>query len=90
MERFGSDKPDMRFGMELQDVTDIAASTGFAVFTRAAEEGGRVRAVVAPGCSGFSRKEIDELVELAKVYRARGWLPSRWKAAGCTAAARST
>ncbi|MGB4338676.1 MAG: aspartate--tRNA ligase [Bacillota bacterium] len=72
MERFGSDKPDMRFGMELQDVTDIAASTGFAVFTRAAEEGGRVRAVVAPGCSGFSRKEIDELVELAKVYRAKG------------------
>ena len=69
MERFGSDKPDMRFGMELQDVTDIAASTGFAVFTRAAEEGGRVRAVVAPGCSGFSRKEIDELVELAKVPR---------------------
>ena len=42
------------------------------MFTRAAEEGGRVRAVVAPGCSGFSRKEIDELVELAKVYRAKG------------------
>ncbi len=72
MERFGSDKPDMRFGMELQDVTDIAATTEFGVFTSAVAAGGKVRAIVATGCAGMTRREIDELTDLAKVYRAQG------------------
>lgn len=72
MNRFGSDKPDMRFGMELQDVTEIAASTEFAVFKSAVAAGGRVRAIVAKGCATMTRRETDELTELAKVYRAPG------------------
>ncbi|HOA15601.1 MAG TPA: aspartate--tRNA ligase, partial [Bacillota bacterium] len=72
MDRFGSDKPDLRFGMEMCDVTDIAARSDFEVFKSAASSGGRVRALAAPGCSGMTRKEVDELTELAKAYRAKG------------------
>lgn len=72
MERFGSDKPDMRFGMELNDVTSLMAESEFGVFKSTVESGGRIRAIVAPGCAGFSRKEIDELTDIAKVYKAKG------------------
>jgi len=72
MDRYGSDKPDTRFGMELVDITDIARGCGFKVFTSAAEDGGQVRGINAMGCGGYSRKDIDDLTKFAAVYRARG------------------
>ncbi len=72
MERFGSDKPDMRFGMELVNVSDLVAGCGFKVFADAVANGGSVRAINAKGCGKFSRKEIDSLVEFVKTYRAKG------------------
>ena len=72
MERFGSDKPDMRFGMELVNVSDLVAGCGFKVFADAVAGGGSVRAINAKGCGKFSRKEIDSLVEFVKTYRAKG------------------
>lgn len=72
MERFGSDKPDIRFGMELVNVSDLVAECGFKVFTDAIANGGSVRAINARGCAKFSRKEIDALVEVVKTYKAKG------------------
>lgn len=72
MDRFGSDKPDTRFGMELQDVSDVVRSCGFAVFLKALEEGGSVRGINAKGQAGMPRKKIDKLVEFAKGYGAKG------------------
>lgn len=72
MERFGSDKPDIRFGMELKDITDIAAGCGFKVFSSAAAGGGQVKGINASGCASFSRKEIDDLTAYAAIYKARG------------------
>jgi aspartyl-tRNA synthetase len=72
MERFGSDKPDIRFGMELVNMSDLVASSGFKVFTDAVAMGGSVRAINAKGCAKFSRKEIDALVEVVKTYKAKG------------------
>ncbi len=72
MERFGSDKPDIRFGMELINMSDMVANCGFKVFTDAVAMGGSVRAINAKGCAKFSRKEIDALVEVVKTYKAKG------------------
>ena len=72
MERFGSDKPDVRFGMELKNVSDIVKESGFGVFTGAIENGGSVRAINAKGFGDMSRKQIDALVEFAKGYEAKG------------------
>ncbi len=72
MERFGSDKPDIRFGMELVNLSDLVANCGFKVFTDAVANGGSVRAINAKGCAKFSRKEIDALVEVVKTYKAKG------------------
>ena len=72
MERFGIDKPDMRFGMELIDISDILKKTEFKVFSGALESGGSVRCIVAPGCAGYSRKQIDELTEIAKHLGGKG------------------
>ncbi len=72
MERFGSDKPDLRFGMELFSLTDIAATTDFQVFKSTAESGGQVKGIALPGCAGYSRKEVDELTEYAKKFGAKG------------------
>lgn len=72
MDRFGSDKPDVRFGMELQDVSELVKSCGFGVFTGAIEAGGSVRAINAKGFGDMSRKQIDALVEFAKGYEAKG------------------
>jgi len=72
MERYGSDKPDLRFGMELYNLTDIAATTDFQVFKSTADSGGQVKGITLPGCAGFSRKEIDDLTQLAKTYGAKG------------------
>lgn len=72
MERFGSDKPDVRFGMELKNISDVVAGTEFVVFKSALENGGSVRAINAKGCGSFPRKKIDSLVEFVKTYRAKG------------------
>ena len=72
MDRFGSDKPDTRFGMELKDVSDIVKDCGFGVFTSALEQGGSVRGINAEGQGHMPRKKIDKLVEFAKGYGAKG------------------
>ncbi|MDP4092880.1 MAG: aspartate--tRNA ligase [Bacillota bacterium] len=73
MDRFGSDKPDIRFGMELVNLSDIVSESGFKVFADAVRNGGSVRAINAKGCARiFSRREIDSLVEFVKTYKAKG------------------
>lgn len=72
MDRFGSDKPDTRFGMELQDVSDVVKDCEFVVFKGALEEGGSVRGINAKGQGGMPRKKIDALVKFAKDYGAKG------------------
>lgn len=75
MARYGSDKPDLRFGMEIVDVTDIAGTFDFRVFTDTIAGGGIVRGLRAEGAGGFSRKDVDDLAGEAAVYGARGLLP---------------
>ena len=72
MDRFGSDKPDMRFGMELHDVSEVVKDCGFVVFKGALEAGGSVRGINAEGQGSMPRKKIDKLVEFAKTYGAKG------------------
>lgn len=72
MDRFGSDKPDTRFGMELVDITDIAGKCGFKVFNATVENGGVVKGINATGCGKLSRKDIDDLTKFVSIYRARG------------------
>jgi aspartyl-tRNA synthetase len=72
MERFGSDKPDTRFGMELVDVSAVVKDCGFGVFTSALAAGGSVRGINAKGQAGMPRKKIDALVDFAKGYGAKG------------------
>jgi len=77
MNRYGSDKPDTRFGLELQDISDVVKNCGFKVFSGAVEAGGSVRGInIKGGAEKFSRKEIDALGEFVKTYRAKGlaWL----------------
>lgn len=77
MEKYGSDKPDTRFGLELQDISDVVKNCGFKVFSGAVENGGSVRGInIKGGADRFSRKEIDALGEFVKTYRAKGlaWL----------------
>ena len=81
MARFGSDKPDTRFGLELLDVTGAVEHSQFAVFKNAVEAGGCVRAINAKGmAAALSRKEIDKLTEVAKTYGAKGLAYTRWTA----------
>ncbi|HLE01923.1 MAG TPA: aspartate--tRNA ligase, partial [Dehalococcoidia bacterium] len=72
MDRFGTDKPDLRFGLEMGDLSDIAATTAFELFRRALGEGGRVRGLASPGCGGYSKKEMEELVKIAQSCGAKG------------------
>jgi aspartyl-tRNA synthetase len=72
MERFGKDSPDIRFGLELKNITDLAQGCGFKVFQSAAASGGHVRGLNAKGCAGFSRKDIDELTAYAASFGAKG------------------
>ncbi len=72
IDRFGIDRPDLRFGLELNDVTDLVKDTGFKVFASVAKSGGLVKAINAKGCAHFSRKQIDELTDYAAVYKAKG------------------
>ncbi len=73
MENYGSDKPDLRFGMELKNISDMVENCNFSVFNDAVKNGGSVRAIVAKNCADkFSRKDIDALAEYIKTYRAKG------------------
>lgn len=72
MERFGKDNPDLRFGMELKDITDLASSSGFKVFETVASTGGHVRGINARGLGEYSRAQIDELTEFVKGFGAKG------------------
>lgn len=72
MERFGSDKPDTRFGMELVDLSDIARECGFKVFRDAVENGGQVKGLLVKGCAGYTRKQLDDLTLLAQELGAKG------------------
>lgn len=72
MERFGSDKPDVRFGMELKNITDIVNGSEFGVFQNAIDAGGSVRGINAEGLGSLPRKQLDKLVDLAKTYGAKG------------------
>jgi aspartyl-tRNA synthetase len=73
MDRYGSDKPDIRFGLELVNISDLVLNCGFKVFSDAVKNGGSVRAINAKGCGDkFSRREIDSLVEIVKLYKAKG------------------
>ena len=79
MNRYGSDKPDTRFGMEITDISDIVKDCGFGVFTSAIQNGGSVRGIVAKNAAGtLTRKEIDKLTETAKGIGAKGLAYIRW------------
>ena len=82
MDRFGSDKPDIRFGFELTDLSECVRNCGFKVFSGAVEMGGSVRGINVKGGAKFSRKEIDSLVEFVKSYRAKGLAWLKWTDAG--------
>lgn len=77
--RFGLDKPDMRFGLELVDISDIVKASGFKLFANVVKEGGIVKALNAKGCIDFSRKEIDDFTDYVAIYRAKGlaWIKIR-------------
>lgn len=79
MDRFGSDKPDMRYGVELTDLSDVVAGSGFAVFENALVNGGSVRAINAKGMGDIGRKQIDSLVKVGQDFGAKGvaWLQVR-------------
>ena len=80
--RFGSDRPDMRFGMELIDIADIAKKTEFGVFTNAIENGGTVKAICVPGGGAMTRKETDALADWAKGFGAKGLAVTKVAAGG--------
>ncbi len=82
MDKYGSDKPDLRYGMELTDVSDIAANSSFGVFASAVKEGGQVKGIRVPGCADYSRRELDELVAMAKSRGARGAVTMALRADG--------
>jgi aspartyl-tRNA synthetase len=66
MDRYGTDKPDLRFGMEIRELSDIVAESGFAVFDSALANGGRVKGICAPGCAAYTRRQLEELNKLAQ------------------------
>lgn len=72
MDKYGSDKPDLRFGMEIKNISDVVEGSEFGVFKNAIENGGSVRAIVAEGCADMGRKQIDKLTEFVKTYKAKG------------------
>ncbi|MFC2004052.1 aspartate--tRNA ligase [Chloroflexota bacterium] len=74
MERYGADKPDLRFGLEIRDLSDIAAQTSFSVFRSAIASGGKVKAICTPGCANYTRSQLEELNKLVQSLGAEGLL----------------
>jgi aspartyl-tRNA synthetase len=87
MARYGTDKPDIRFGLQIVDCSDLARDSGFQVFTKALESGGTVRGVCVPGAGGLSRREVEQLEEDARAAGARGLIPIHVDQAGARGAA---
>jgi aspartyl-tRNA synthetase len=79
MSRFGSDKPDLRFGLEIGDISDVVRGSGYGIFEKTLEAGGAVRAIAAPGLASASRKEVDDLEAQAKALGAAGLGWAQWK-----------
>ncbi|PPD58979.1 aspartate--tRNA ligase [Dehalogenimonas etheniformans] len=75
MDRYGCDKPDLRFGLELADISDIVVGSSFGVFSNTIARGGVVKAIVAPGCWGYNKNQIEELIEFSKKLGAAGLVP---------------
>ena len=82
MDKYGSDKPDLRFEMELTNVSDVAADSEFAVFKNALTSGGQVKAIRVPNCAEYTRRELDELIEMAKAKGAKGAVTMALRADG--------
>ena len=78
MDRYGTDKPDIRFGMELKDITSIVADSEFVVFKSAVQDKGVVKGICVPGCAGYSKKQLEELTEMARESGARGLVSLAW------------
>ncbi len=72
LERYGTDKPDIRFGLELKDISDIVANSNFSIFQSTLQKGGKIKGICAPGCANYSRYQLEELTNLAKSYGAKG------------------
>ncbi len=72
LDRYGSEKPDLRFGLEIKDLSDIVAQSGFGIFSNTVADGGRVKGICAPGCAHYSRRQLDELNRLAQESGAGG------------------
>jgi len=86
MDRYGTDKPDLRFELPLVDLTDLLAESGFRVFRKTVEEGGVVKGLRVPGCADYTRREIDGLMALATGHGAAGLITIAWKAEGVRSA----
>jgi aspartyl-tRNA synthetase len=82
MERYGIDKPDLRFGLELTELTDVLQGSSFKVFADTLGAGGAIKAICAPGCAAFTRKQIDELTELVKAQGPKGLVTLAYTADG--------
>lgn len=82
MDKYGTDRPDLRFGLELVDVTKLLGGSGFGVFRSAAEKGGLIKAIKVPGGAAWSRREVDQLTELARSFGAKGLATAAWTAEG--------
>ena len=89
MAKYGSDKPDLRFGMEIQDFGPLFAQSPFGIFREAVEHGGTIRGFVIPGAARYSRREVDELVEMAKQAGAGGLIYTRYTAEGVQVSAKA-
>jgi aspartyl-tRNA synthetase len=88
VDRFGTDKPDLRFGIELHDVSDIFDASEFMVFKNTLTAGGVIKCIVVPGCAGFTRREVDGLVDLSKEFGAKGMATIALTAEGVKGTAR--
>ncbi len=82
MERFGIDKPDLRFGVEITDLTDVVKDSEFKVFAETLANGGAVKAICAPGCATYSRKQIDEITDFVKAQGPKGLVTLAYTAEG--------
>ena len=84
MEKYGTDKPDIRFGLEIKDISDIAAGTNFQVFRSALDNNGKVKGICVPGCGHYTRHQLDELINLAKGCGAQGLTAMAFSGAAIT------
>ena len=82
VDRYGSDKPDLRFGMELQNLTAVLQDSTFKVFSATVKSGGQIKAIVAPDCAHYTRRQIDELTAIARKQGAKGLVTLAYRAAG--------